>query len=43
MSSGSILSDVCNKQDLANPCAVTNGKKPLANKDALSLNISKNA
>jgi len=43
VSSGSVLSDVCNKQELANPCAVTKGKKPSANGDALSLNISKSA
>lgn len=43
MSSGSVLLDVCNKQGLANPCAVRNGKKPLANEVALSLNISKNS
>lgn len=37
MSSGSILLDVCKKQDLANLYIVTNKKNFLANEDTLSL------
>lgn len=40
MSSGSILLDVCKKEDLANLCIVTNRKNSLANEDTLEPQVS---